>query len=94
MEFEFDIKKSLANKEKHGIDFVEAQALWEDINRLTVPANPLANDDRFKMIGVMANRSWAAIFAFRQGRTRLISVRPAREEEKRRYEEANEIQRA
>ncbi len=30
MEFEFDEEKSLANKEKHGIDFDEARALWLD----------------------------------------------------------------
>ncbi len=30
MNFEFDTSKSKANLEKHGIDFVEAQQLWED----------------------------------------------------------------
>ena len=30
MKFEFDETKSEANKRKHGIDFVEAQALWKD----------------------------------------------------------------
>jgi uncharacterized DUF497 family protein len=29
-QFEFDERKSRLNKLKHGIDFVEAQALWED----------------------------------------------------------------
>ena len=28
--FEFDVRKSRINKLKHGIDFVEAQALWMD----------------------------------------------------------------
>ncbi len=30
MNFEFDTSKSKANLEKHGIDFLEAQQLWED----------------------------------------------------------------
>ena len=30
MTFEFDPIKSASNKAKHGIDFVEAQALWQD----------------------------------------------------------------
>eukprot|EP01036_Dinobryon_divergens_P001263 gene1263-1646_t len=30
MRFEFDPLKSASNKAKHGIDFVEAQALWQD----------------------------------------------------------------
>ncbi len=34
MDFEYDIKKSQANKLKHGIDFNEARALWEDSERL------------------------------------------------------------
>ena len=28
MEFEYDLSKSTSNKVKHGIDFEEAQALW------------------------------------------------------------------
>jgi uncharacterized DUF497 family protein len=38
MPFEFDPDKSAANKAKHGIDFVEAQALWNDPERLEVAA--------------------------------------------------------
>ena len=30
MQFEFDPEKSRANQAKHGIDFVEAQRLWDD----------------------------------------------------------------
>jgi uncharacterized DUF497 family protein len=30
MLFEFDTEKSRANKAKHGIDFVVAQAIWKD----------------------------------------------------------------
>ncbi len=36
--FEFDEAKSRANESKHGIDFVEAQALWLDPNLLRLPA--------------------------------------------------------
>jgi hypothetical protein len=38
MEFEFDLKKSLSNKDKHGIDFGEAQALWNDPHLLEIEA--------------------------------------------------------
>jgi uncharacterized DUF497 family protein len=38
MEFEFDRRKSQTNKKKHGIDFVEAQALWNDPDRIEIPA--------------------------------------------------------
>ena len=36
MEFEFDESKSRANQLKHGIDFVLAQALWLDDNRIAL----------------------------------------------------------
>jgi uncharacterized DUF497 family protein len=38
VEFEFDSAKSMANLQKHGIDFVAAQALWSDPDRLEIPA--------------------------------------------------------
>jgi len=36
MSFEYDQDKSAANKAKHGIDFDEAQALWDDPERLEI----------------------------------------------------------
>ena len=32
MQFEFDPAKSAANRDKHGIDFVEAQGLWRVVS--------------------------------------------------------------
>jgi Uncharacterized protein conserved in bacteria len=40
MDFEFDPRKSQANLEKHGIDFIAAQALWGDPALLEIPARP------------------------------------------------------
>jgi len=37
-EFEFDPNKSQANKNKHGLDFVEAQVLWLDSQKVEIPA--------------------------------------------------------
>jgi len=37
MEFEFDVQKSESNKKKHGIDFNEAQALWDDPEVIEIP---------------------------------------------------------
>ena len=36
--FEFDERKSQINLEKHGIDFVDAQALWADPDLIEIPA--------------------------------------------------------
>jgi len=39
LDFEYDINKSLKNKDKHGIDFEEAKSLWDNKHSLIVPAN-------------------------------------------------------
>jgi hypothetical protein len=38
MPFEWDPQKSIANKEKHGIDFEIAKRLWLDQNRVEIHA--------------------------------------------------------
>ncbi len=39
MLFEFDSNKSEGNKKKHGIDFHEAQRLWDDPDFIEIPLN-------------------------------------------------------
>lgn len=85
MEFEFDEAKSRANKRKHGVDFVEAQVLWEDEDRLEISARS-EEETRFLIIGVIRQRHWSAFVTYRQRRIRLISVRRSRVEEVALYE--------
>ena len=80
MEFEFDESKSRSNRAKHGIDFIEAQVLWSDPNRVEVPA--LTEDEpRWVVIGRIGEKHWSAIVTHRETRIRIISVRRSREEE-------------
>jgi len=85
MEFEFDERKSESNRKKHGIDFVEAQAIWDDPELLEIP---LKSDDepRVQFTGRIDGKHWSAFITYRQGRTRIISVRRARIEERELYE--------
>lgn len=85
MEFEFDPAKSLANKAKHGIDFVEAQALWADENRLEVSVR-YVDEPRCLMIGRISGKHWTAIVTYRFEDIRIISVRRARDVEIACYE--------
>lgn len=85
MKFEFDSKKSDLNKNKHGIDFVEAQELWDDIDLLEIPANTL-DEPRFLVIGKIGEKHWAGIITYRDDNIRIISVRRARNEEVELYE--------
>ena len=80
MEFEFDEEKSRVNKEKHGIDFVEAQLLWLDEMLIEIPART-TDEPRYLVVGRIAGRHWSAVITYRDDRVRLISVRRARREE-------------
>jgi len=88
VDFEFDTGKSKANEAKHGIDFIEAQALWLDEMRVEIPART-ADEPRFLVVGVIAERHWSAVITYRGKsgvRIRLISVRRSRPEEITIYE--------
>ena len=85
MEFEFDGKKSRTNKARHGIDFIEAQALWEDMDLLEVPAK-IEDEPRSIVIGKIAGKHWSAIITWRNEKIRIISVRRSRREERELYE--------
>jgi uncharacterized protein len=85
MEFEFDPVKSASNLEKHGVDFVEAQQLWQDPMRIEVPARTTGEPRRL-VIGQMGGKHWSAVVTYREDRVRIISVRRARDEEIRIYE--------
>ena len=83
--FEFDQIKSLSNLEKHGIDFVQAQNLWDDPDLLEIPAKT-SDEPRFLLIGRINQKHWSAIITYRQSNIRIISVRRSRKEEVDLYE--------
>lgn len=85
MEFEFDERKSQANKEKHGLDFTEAQALWADPELLEIPART-TDEPRFLIIGRIAGKHWSGVVTYRDEKIRIISVRRSRPEEVALYE--------
>ena len=87
MEFEFDLKKSISNKDKHGIDFEEAQALWNDPHLLEIEARA-SDEPRFLMIGIIDGKHWSAVVTYREDKIRIISVRRSRKEEVELYEES------
>jgi len=84
MDFEFDPAKSAANLRKHGIDFVGAQALWSDPDRLEIPARS-TDEPRTQVIGRIGDVVWSGFVTHRNDRIRIISVRRARDEEKAAY---------
>lgn len=85
MVFEFDPVKSESNRIKHGIDFLEAKALWSDPMLLEIPAKT-TDEPRYLVIGLLGNKHWSAVMTYRGDKIRLISVRRARAEEVALYE--------
>ncbi len=85
MKFEFDAVKSKNNKKKHGIDFSEAQELWNDPDLLEIPVKTI-DEQRFLVIGKIGEKHWSGIITYRNENIRIISVRRARREEVEIYE--------
>lgn len=83
MEFEFDPLKT--NQQKHGIDFVQGQRLWQDPMRVEVPARTV-DEPRWLVIGQIDGKHWSAVVTYRDQRTRIISIRRSRAEEVTIYE--------
>lgn len=85
MPFEYDPQKSESNRAKHGIDFVEAQQLWDDEFHLEIPAKNL-DEPRFLVVGKIKGKYWSAVNTYRGEDMRIISVRRSRDEEIDLYE--------
>jgi uncharacterized DUF497 family protein len=87
--FEFDPAKSQSNKQKHGIDFEEAQALWDDPDGIGAEASSIV-ETRQLVGGRVGDLMWCAVYTMRGGAIRIISVRRARKNEVEAYEQHRE----
>jgi uncharacterized DUF497 family protein len=83
--FEYDPDKSAANLAKHGIDFEQAQALWDDDDRLVILSST-PDEVRWMVIGRILERNWTAVCTDRDDAVRIISVRRSRDNEVRDYD--------
>ncbi|MGH9110072.1 MAG: BrnT family toxin [Acidimicrobiales bacterium] len=85
MDFEFDPVKSAANRTKHGLDFVQAQELWNDPMRVEVEART-TDERRWLVVGRIGEQHWSAVVTYRAEKVRIISARRSRVEEVAIYE--------
>jgi uncharacterized DUF497 family protein len=85
MDFEFDPQKSESNKQKHGIDFYEAQELWDDPDFIEIPVKT-SDEPRFLIIGKISGNHWSGVITYRTEKIRIISARRSRKEEVDIYE--------
>ena len=82
--FVFNLEKSRSNMQKHGIDFIQAQQIWDDPNCVERLART-ADEKRFAVIGSIDGEIWTAIISYRDDLIRIISVRKARKHERQIY---------
>ena len=85
MAFEYDPQKSKLNKAKHGIDYEEAQKLWDDPECIGFPGREV-DEDRFALLAMLKGKLWVAFYTYRNDRIRIISTRRARTNERSLYE--------
>jgi uncharacterized DUF497 family protein len=85
--FEYDENKSQINQSKHGINFNDAQLLWNDPDLVVIPAKKSGDEIRSLVIGLINFKHWSAIITYRDKNIRIISVRRSRIEEVNFYEE-------
>jgi len=85
MKFEYDIQKSLSNKQKHGIDFEEAKLLWNDDKMVEIRTS-YEDEERFVTIGKITTKVYAVVTTYRRENIRIISARRARRKEIEIYE--------
>jgi uncharacterized DUF497 family protein len=89
LQFEWDSKKALSNKRKHGITFEEACTIFADPLSITIsdPAHSIG-EDRFITIGTSVNNDLiVAVHADRNDIIRIISARKAARNERKQYEQ-------
>ena len=87
MAFEWDPAKARANLSKHGVDFADAVAVFEDPLALSRPDADVRGEARFVVLGIDAfGRHLVVAFTERGPNTRLISARLASKKERKSYE--------
>ena len=87
MQYVWDPAKNRANIAKHGIDFADAVAVFEDDLALTSPDSESRGELRFVILGVDGfGRHLVVVFTERGGFIRIISARLATSRERKSYE--------
>jgi uncharacterized DUF497 family protein len=85
MEFEWDEAKRLSNLDKHGIDFLDVEEVF-DGDIVTVEDDRYGyGEQRFVTFGVLQGRIVSVTYTDRGDVVRLISIRRATKYEQRTY---------
>ena len=84
-DFEWDEEKNLSNLKKHGVDFRDAAAIFDDADRIEFfDAAHSGTEDRYNTIGMVRDILFV-VYTERRERIRMISARKAAPFEKKMY---------
>lgn len=86
MEFEWDRRKAVANRKKHGVDFADAVAVLYDDLAVTIQDDHPDEERHVTMGRDALGRVLVVVWAWRDDRLRLISARKATRRERRQCE--------
>ena len=87
MDYQWDKNKEQINRQKHGIAFADASAVFTDDHAVTAE-DDYPNEERFATIGADAfGRILVVVFTWRGESIRIISARKGTASERRQYEE-------
>ena len=84
MDFEWSAAKRIAVLEARGLDFIDAEILFDGRPLHTV-ASPRGAEERWLSVGELNGRLVAVVWTRRGDTIRIITMRRARNEEKQRY---------
>jgi len=84
MIFEWDENKRAINRERHKLDLIDGQQLFDGRPVIAYPS-PRDGELRFVNVGLIGPRFYAVVWTERGDAIRLISFRRARDGEERAY---------
>ncbi|MBQ6738181.1 MAG: BrnT family toxin [Synergistaceae bacterium] len=87
MQFEWDENKRKINIEKHGIDFADAVKIFDGFITSKQDTRADYGEERYVTIGLLSGIEIAVINTPRGNKVRIISVRRARDSERKKYYE-------
>lgn len=87
MPFEWDDEKNEANIQKHGIDFQDAEQVFQKPMLVRRDERKDYGEERWIGLGKMGNLTVVIVYARRSNHVRIISVRKANRKERKIYEE-------
>lgn len=87
MKFEWDEKKNQTNAEKHGIDFIDAEDIFQTVRLTTVDNRKDYGEPRKISIGKIGPHVCIVVYTERKGVIRIISARKANQRERIKFYE-------